>query len=177
MTFPAQYKWLAKETGPQMLLHALAIFGTKELAGSADSPVILAWADECGVKGYKHDSTAWCGLTMAVCAKRAGWDYNPAGNALWALNWATWGTRQSVAMLGDVLVFQRGSGGHVAMYVGEDATHYHLLGGNQSDQVMIKRRPKKPIVAIRRAPWRIAQPANVRRVHLAAAGSVSTKES
>lgn len=175
---PKQYLWLAKEPGPQMLLQSLAIFGTKEFPGTADSPVILAWAEEVGLRNaYKHDETAWCGLTMAIVAKRAGWDYNPGGNSLWARNWALWGTKQPLAMLGDVLVFPRGTGGHVAEYIGEDDTHYHILGGNQSDQVSITRKPKLPIIAIRRAPWRVAQPFNVRQIFLAPTGAVSTKES
>jgi uncharacterized protein (TIGR02594 family) len=173
---PRQYAWLAKEPGPQMLLHALAIYGTREFKGAADNPVILAWAEECGIRSYIHDSTAWCGLAMAVCAKRAGWEFNPSGNALWARNWSLWGTPIATAMLGDVLVFPRGDAGHVALYVGEDDAHYHCLGGNQSDMVNIVRKPKRPILAIRRAPWRIAQPANVRVVRLSSTGIVSTKE-
>lgn len=174
---PKQYQWLAKEPGPQMLLQALATFGVKEFLGPTDNPLILAWAEEVGLRNmYRHDATAWCGLTVAVWAKRAGWDCNPVNNALWARNWALWGTKQTVAMLGDVLVFPRGKGGHVTLYVGEDDTHYHCLGGNQSDQVNIVRKPKKPIIAIRRAPWRIVQPANVRRVILAPTGLISEKE-
>jgi uncharacterized protein (TIGR02594 family) len=174
---PAPYRWLLAEPGPRMLGQMLALYGTQEAAGAADNPIILAWAEECGIHGYVHDSVAWCGLCMAIAAKRSGWDYNPGHNALWARNWALWGARQAIAMLGDVLVFPRGDGGHVAMYVGEDDSHYHILGGNQGDQVSIARKPKTPILAIRRAPWRMSQPANVRIVRLKAAGApLSTKE-
>jgi hypothetical protein len=44
--------------------------------------------------------------------------------------------------LGTILVFSRGSGGHVGVYMGEDSTHYHVLGGNQSDRVSVARIPK-----------------------------------
>lgn len=177
MTLPKPYAWLMSEPGPRMLGQMLALFGTHEYAGAANNPVIVAWAEECGIHGYTADAVAWCGLTMAIAAKRAGWDYNPGHNALWARNWASWGTDAPHAALGDVLVFPRGDGGHVSMYVGEDDTHYHILGGNQSDSVSITRKAKTPILGIRRAPWRISQPANVRAVKLAATGSVSTKES
>lgn len=181
---PKAYAWLGKEPGPNMLLQLFALHGTVEFKGSANNPIILAWAEEVGLsRVYTHDAIAWCGLTIAIAAKRAGWDYAPRGNALWARNWASWGTDARKAplspgaSLGDVLVFPRGEGGHVALYVGEDATHYHCLGGNQSDQVSIVRKPKSPILAIRRAPWRIAQPANVRKVKLSASGAaVSVKE-
>jgi uncharacterized protein (TIGR02594 family) len=173
-----QYRWLEQEPAPRMLKEMLKLYGVTEAPGSRDNPTILGWAQEIGLGHvYKHDATAWCGLTVAVAAARATWDCKPCGNALWALNWAHWGTPQDVAMLGDVLVFKRDGGGHVGLYVGEDATHYHLLAGNQSDMVCIVRKAKQPIEAIRRAPWRIAQPPNVRVVHLSPDGLVSTKES
>ena len=172
----AGYEWLWKEPAPKMLLEMLGIYGTKEVIGPKNNPVIMRWAEETHTT-YPGDSVAWCGLTVSIAAKRAGWDYHPNGNALWARNWASWGTKQTVAMLGDVLVFPRGAGGHVALYVGEDATHYHILGGNQSDAVNIVRKAKEPLLAIRRAPWKIAQPANVRVIHLSAKGApTSIKE-
>jgi hypothetical protein len=48
-----------------------------------------------------------------------------------------------------VLVFQRPGGGHVGFYVGEDATAYHVLGGNQGDAVTIARIAKARCVARR----------------------------
>ncbi len=164
------YEWLWKELGPNMLLEARALYGTHEIPGPKNNPQIMKWADEVHTT-YPGDATAWCGLFISICAKRAGWPYHPNGNALWARNWADWGTPQVVAMLGDVLVFPRGQGGHVSLYVGEDASHYHILGGNQSDGVNIARRAKTPILAIRRAPWKTAQPANVRQIFLHAGGA------
>lgn len=172
------YEWLWGEPGPAMLKEMLKLYGTKEVPGSGNNPVIMGWADETNTT-YPGDITAWCGLTISVAAKRAGWDYHPGKNALWARNWALWGQGVPVerAMLGDVLVFARGSGGHVALYVGEDATHFHILGGNQSDAVNIVRKEKSSIIAVRSAKWKIAQPANVRRVFLSATGTpVSSKE-
>jgi uncharacterized protein (TIGR02594 family) len=172
----AGYEWLWAEPGPVMLKEMLKLFGTRETAGDKNNPTIMGWARETNTT-YPGDATAWCGLAVSVAAKRAGWDYYPGKNALWARNWALWGHKAKTAMLGDVLVFPRGQGGHVAIYVGEDKTHYHILGGNQSDTVNIVRKAKTPILAIRRAPWKIAQPENVRRVYLSAKGApTSTKE-
>ena len=174
---PKQYAWLADEPGPRILLEGLKTFGTIETPGAGNNPTILAWAKAVGLeKLYRSDETAWCGLFMAYVAGQAGWDNAPAGNALWARNWATWGNPAAVAMLGDVLVFSRSSYGHVGIYVGEDATAFHVLGGNQSDSVMIKRVEKSRLLAARRCPWRINQPANVRRVMLASTGGLSTNE-
>jgi hypothetical protein len=50
MTLPKQpYAWLMSEPGPRMLGQMLALFGTHEYAGAANNPVILAWAEECGI--------------------------------------------------------------------------------------------------------------------------------
>lgn len=174
MALPTQYQWLLKEPGPKMLLELLKVYGTHEVPGSKDNPDILEWADELGLKNqYTHDSIPWCGLAIAIAAKRAG---KPVvKDPLWAANWAKWGTKVSVAMLGDVLVFSRPGGNHVAIYVGEDKTHYHILGGNQGDQISIVRIDKDRCIAIVRPPYTV-QPPNVRRVYLSDQGTVSTNE-
>lgn len=181
VALPKQYAWLGKEQGPNMLMHALSMYGTVEFAGTKDNPIIMAWAAETGYdKVYKHDAVAWCGLGMAVCAKRAGWNYHPGGNALWALNWAKWedAVPKDRGMLGDVGVWRRQGGGHVGIIVAyDDQGYYHVLGFNQSDQCNIARKPIDGIVAVRRPHWRIAQPPNIRRVKVGAAGIISVKES
>lgn len=168
------YEWLANETGPKMLEEGLKLLGTKEMAGKANNPVIIAWAAEVGVeKQYSDDEVPWCGLAMAVVAKRAGKPI-PA-QPLWALNWAKFGIAATTAMLGDILVFKRPTGGHVGIYVGEDAEAYHVLGGNQADAYIISRVAKNRTYAIRR-PIYNNQPANVRKIMLDPKGSLSTNE-
>ena len=134
---PPAYRWLAAlDPLPRMIAEALWLFGTIELPGAADSPTILAWAKEIGgdvARAYSADSIPWCGLFMAVVAKRAGKDVPES--PLWALSWARFGVAAERPMLGDVLVFKRDGGGHVALYVGEDASAYHVVGGNQADKV------------------------------------------
>jgi len=171
---PAQYRWLEKEQGPRMLQEALALFGTLEAPGSKDNPAILAWAAEVGLsRTYSHDSIPWCGLFMAVVAKRAG--KQVVDSPLWALSWADFGNPAKAPMLGDVLTFKRNGGGHVSLYVGEDATAFHCLGGNQSDKVCITRIAKSRLYRARRPAYNV-QPSNVRKVRLAANGKLSTNE-
>jgi len=171
---PARYAWLQKEPGPKMLLEAMNLYGTLESPGSKDNPVILGWAAEVGLtKSYSHDAIPWCGLFMAVVAKRAG---KPVVDSpLWALSWANFGVPSKAPMLGDVLTFKRNGGGHVALYVGEDASAYHCLGGNQSDSACITRIAKSRLYRARRPAYNV-QPANVRRIALAASGQLSTNE-
>ena len=173
-TLPVQYAWLADEAGPRMVVEAVRLFGTLEAPGAADNPAILAWAEEVGLgRAYSHDKIPWCGLLMAVVAKRAG--KVPPADPLWALNWRNFGVAVAAPMLGDVMVKTRAGGGHVCLYVGEDAAYYHAIGGNQSDQVCIRRFPKSLGWTFRR-PIYVHQPANVRRVFLAPTGALSTKE-
>lgn len=167
-----KYAWLDREPAPKMLRHALDLYGIKETIGEADNPIILEWAKECGIKGYHHDSVAWCGLFMAVIAKRAGKPIPE--NPLWAKNWAAWG-QSSPKELGAVLVFSRtGGGGHVGLFVGEDSECYHVLGGNQSDSVCVARIRKERLIGCR-SMYKV-KPATVRPVWLMNSGTVSTNE-
>lgn len=172
---PAIYAWLAEEPGPIMLKKALELYGVKETAGAGNTPEIMKWAKEMGggvAKVYTADSIPWCGLFTGIVAQRAGKPL-PA-SPLWARAWASWGKPSPQAGLGDVLVFVRQGGGHVGLYIGEDADAYHVLGGNQSDGVNIKRIAKSRCIAARRS-YRVT-PKNVRRVFIKAGGGLSANE-
>ena len=165
---PAAYADLAKEPGPKMLVEALRFHGLKEAPGAADNAVILDMAKAIGAAGYTHDSIPWCGLFMGYVAKAAG---KPGPRSpLWALSWREWGAPSDRAELGDVLVFVRPEGGHVGLYVGEDETHYHVLGGNQGDAVKIVRVEKARCRAVRRL-YAVAKPGNVRPIRRSADGA------
>ena len=177
MDYPIGYKWLGTVGQlPKTIQEALALFGVHECAGTVDNPVIMGWAAEVGKEieaAYGHDDVPWCGLFAAVVTKRAG---KPVvAGPLWAQNWKKFGAEAEHASLGDILVFVREGGGHVGFYVGEDASAYHVLGGNQGDKVCIARISKARCVAARRPPYNV-QPASVKPYHIAANGSVSTNE-
>lgn len=175
MNLPKSYEWLMFEGAPRHLLKALELYGVTEAIGKYDNPIIMGWAKEVGLDSvYKSDETPWCGLYMAVVMQRA---VRPiVKDPLWAANWANFGTASSTAMLGDVLVFTRNGGGHVGIYVGEDKTAYHTLGGNQGNKVSIVRIAKNRLSAIRRPAYNL-QPLNVRKIVLSSNGKLSTNES
>lgn len=160
-----------------MLVEGLKLLGTREIVGPQHNQTIVKWADAVGIGGLVNDDEqAWCGLFMAYIATRAGkWVPMTNWDILRALKWNNFGHPAHVAMLGDVLVFKRDGGGHVALYVGEDATHYHCLGGNQGNAVSITRIEKVRISGIRRPIYNV-QPPEVRRIMLNAKGPVSTNE-
>lgn len=173
------YSYLNNEDSPQILVQAKLLLGTKEIIGNIHSNIIMGWAKDLGLeKIYTSDEIAWCGLFMAQVCKRAGVETNlTPKESLWALNWSKFGTKQSVAMLGDILTFKRNGGGHVGMYVGEDDVCYHILGGNQSNMVSIKRIEKIRLNSIRRTNWKLKQPSNVRIIKVKNNGVISKNES
>lgn len=168
------YSWLKDETGPKMIVEAVKLLGTTEDESSKSNKVILEWAEEVGVQAlYTNDDIPWCGLFIAVVALRSG--KKIVQNPLWAKNWTKFGTPAEDAMLGDVLVFQRNGGGHVGLYVGEDHRYFHILGGNQGNQVNIMRILKTRCISVRR-PLYHNTPYNVRKIVLSASGKISSNE-
>jgi uncharacterized protein (TIGR02594 family) len=169
------YDFLKNERSPRLLVEAVKLIGTKEVPGTKNNPEIMLWAKEVGLdRVYTADSIPWCGLFMAYVAKKANVD--GVKIPLRALSWRKFGNPSPVPMLGDVLCFSRNGGGHVGIYVGEDSTCYHVLGGNQSDMVNVTRILKSRLVEARRTAWKIAQPANVRVIQLTAKGEISKNE-
>jgi uncharacterized protein (TIGR02594 family) len=174
-TLPVAFQDLAAETAPKVLIEALKLFGTREIVGPQHSKQIMAWAAKLNLsRDYVSDEVPWCGLFAAVVAFNAG--YKPVAGALAARNWAKWGTAADKASLGDVLVFSRTGGGHVGFYVGENASHYYVLGGNQGNCVCIVLIDKARCIAVRRSPFAHGQPAAVRPIWRNAGGVVSTNE-
>ena len=184
---PQPYRWLAGEAGPRMIVEALAEFGVLEAPGAANNPRILAWQRELQAAGfgrdyggsYDADAIPWCGLFLGLVALRANRERRPERDPprryLAARAWVAFGHPVATAALGDVLVFKRQGGGHVGLYVGHDARAFHVLGGNQTDKVMISRIARQRLIAARRPACR-AEPANVRPILLHASGGLSVNE-
>lgn len=169
------YDFLDKiEDLPRIVKIGLSFIGTKEVKGAKHNATIMSWAKEVGLeKAYSSDEIPWCGLFVAMLVKRSGRE--PVENPLWARNWCKWAVAADNAELGDIVVFKRGTGGHVGVYIAEDATYYHVLGGNQSDAVTITRIEKMRCIGIRRPKYN-NQPASVKKYIVAASGKVSTNE-
>jgi uncharacterized protein (TIGR02594 family) len=182
MNVPSQYAWLPALRGlPNTIKLALAELGTAEVVGKGSNKTIIAWRDELNsagakVSGFSDDDIPWCGLFAALITyRRLKKAAEVVKEPLWALNWAKYGVKSPKASLGDVLVFQRPSGGHVGFYVAEDDDAYHVLGGNQSNKVCITRVLKSRCVAVRR-PQYVTVPAAVKPYYVSASGTISKNE-
>ncbi|WP_201829524.1 TIGR02594 family protein [Microvirga zambiensis] len=162
---------------PVWHIEAERLKGVKEIAGAKSNPTILGWAKALGgwvASFYKNDDTPWCGLFIGhVIGKTLPGEVLPS-NPLGALNWLTFGRALTVPTVGAIAVFKRPGGGHVGLYVGEDATAVHVLGGNQSNTVNVTRVGKDRLQGYR-WPTTAAAPATG-RVHLTSSGKLSTNE-
>ncbi|WP_158638005.1 TIGR02594 family protein [Sphingomonas ginsenosidivorax] len=162
---------------PGWLVDARRRLGTREAAGSANSPTILGWAKRLGTRVlgmiYNADSVPWCGVFVADCLQQDG--IVPAAIAVRATSWSAWGQALRPERLapGAVLVFARPGGGHVGFYIGEDPTAYHVLGGNQGDAVTIARVAKARCIARR---WPAGRPVIGKPVQRAARTPISNDE-
>lgn len=159
------------------LKKAYSLIGTREIKGPRHNPTILGWIRLLGAKvlgiTVTDDETPWCGTFVSHCVSTAG--LTPPPVAVRAKSWATWGLNLRADRLapGAVLVFERDGGGHVGFYVGEDATTYHVLGGNQSNAVNVTRIAKDRCVARR---WPEKVPVNGAPVWVSATGTISKNE-
>lgn len=129
---------------PAWLTLARAQIGVREVVGAKHSPVIMRWIQEVGAKALglnvNDDETPWCGTFMAWLMLRIGLTLPliPVRAASWGRA-GKWGRELLGPRLGCIMVFTRQGGGHVGLYLGEDETHFHILGGNQSNSVSITR--------------------------------------
>jgi uncharacterized protein (TIGR02594 family) len=150
---------------PKWLTIARGELGVTEASGKASNERILEYFEAAG-SDVKNDATAWCSAYACWVMEQAGY---PSTNNLAARSWLKYG-KQTTPKPGAILVFSRGNNawqGHVGFYVGETATHYRVLGGNQGNKVSIATYPKARLLSAR---W----PNTVRNSNTMAAGMVGT---
>jgi uncharacterized protein (TIGR02594 family) len=156
---------------PAWLEEAYKHEGLKEVPGPRHNPRIQSWLRRLKA-WWTDDETPWCGTFVAHCLEAAGQPI--ITNWFRARDWASYGANLRAAHVapGALLVFSRAGGGHVGFYVGEDALHYYVLGGNQKNQVRIDPLAKARCIAIR---WPRGVPVTGGPVRMSG-GKVSTNE-
>lgn len=140
---------------PVWLKTAQKYLGVSEVDGPKDNPTIMGFAAFLGawIKAFfTSESVPWCGLFMGAVFKECLSTVKRPKNPLSALAWASWGQALPRPTPGAILVFKRAGGGHIGLYVGEDRTHYHVLGGNQGNSVSVTRIEKNRRIATRWPP-------------------------
>ena len=105
-----------------------------------DNEQLTEWMKSDGKLLGDPAQLPWCGDFVDTCLRLALPDEPRPGalgrNPYWALNWRELGISCG-AIYGAVASISRPGGGHVGFLVGEDASRYYLLGGNQSNRVSV----------------------------------------
>ena len=117
-----------------------------------DRSWLMGWLKHDGRSLGDPSKNPWCGDFVETCI-RMGLPDEPLLGALgtnpyWARNWLLFG-QGTTPVTGAVLIFERDSGGHVGFAIGQDDTHFYVLGGNQSDAVTIARIAKSRLLGAR----------------------------
>ena len=126
---------------------ALKELGQKEIPGHDDNERIVYYHSFTTLKAT-DDETPWCSSFVCCMSELAGFISTRSARAR---SWIDFGT-QGIGKLGDLAVFTRQSGGHVA-FVNKDymkgADYIECLGGNQNNSVCIKLYPAKNLITFR----------------------------
>ena len=119
----------------------------------------------------------WCGDFVETCLALSLPEAILPSNPYLARNWLKFG-RTVDPCYGAVMIFWRGSrngiSGHVAFYYAEDNTHYHVLGGNQSNSISVTRIAKNRLLGARLPA--VGGPYPRKQFIVAANGKVSVNE-
>ena len=125
---------------------------------------LMDWLKRDGRSLGDPSKNPWCGDFVETCIRVALPDEPLLGalgtNPYWARNWLLFG-REVQPIIGAVLIFERGSGGHVGFAIGQDDAHFYVLGGNQSDAVTIARIAKSRLLGAR---WPATYPPRLQRL-------------
>ena len=156
---------------PRWLTIAKRYDGLREVVGPRHNATIIRWLEKLRA-WWRDDETPWCGVFVAHCMQEAGLPFPKL--YMRAKAWSDYGSmlRPDRLAPGAILVFDRSGGGHVGFYVGEDAGHYFVLGGNQGNAVNVMKLGKSRLVASR---WPKGEPVFGKPV-LMSGGRVSRNE-
>jgi len=120
---------------PKWMKIGLNELGVKEIHGNKHNPRVVFYHSFTGK--YSTDEIPWCGSFIAMCMRISG--IEPPKLAERALSWLSFGKSSNGPKIGAVAVKGRRGGGHVGIVVSIDGNYLYVLGGNQGDEVNIRK--------------------------------------
>lgn len=133
------YQWALKEMKKNII----------EFPGPHNHNPSIVWYHSFTTLKATDDETPWCSSFMCCAAEMNGFKSTRSAAARSWLNYGDLGD----GSVGDIAVFSRGGGGHVAFihskYTKGDK-HVLVVGGNQSNAVRASKYPADRLLAIRR---------------------------
>ena len=162
-------------TTPIWLSVARMTLGIREVPGAANNPLLMQWAKDIGApEWYDNDGLPWCSVYLNRLMLACQLPLSGKGfELLRASSFMAWGSPLVLPSFGCVMTFRRPEGNHVGLYIGENVTHYRILGGNQGNAVSETWIAKERLTAMR---WPTGTPAHEGRIWLNDSGAVSTDE-
>lgn len=119
------------------IMEAVKVIGLHEVR---DNAKLKAWLASDGHALGDPAKLPWCGDAVETPVRLTLRDEILPGalnkNPYWALNWQLFGVPTSPTF-GCVISIKRPQGGHVGFLVGQDATRYYVLGGNQRNEYCV----------------------------------------
>lgn len=139
-----------------------------------DESCLMRWLASDGRTLGDPEKLPWCADFVETCIRLA-LPTEPfrgllAENPYWARNWLRFG-QAAQPTYGAVLVFERGSGGHVGFAVGQDDDTLFVVGGNQSNAITVARIAKARLLGAR---WPATFPPRPQRLPTMKAGEFLT---
>jgi len=124
--------------------------GLKEIKGEQHNPEIVEMFAAVGYGRIKNDETLWDGAFVGWCLKSAGMPYL---NEVAARKYEKYGTETKTPKVGDIVVIWRESKdswkGHVGFLHSMDEKDIYILGGNQNNEVCVRRFERKRLLSFR----------------------------
>ncbi len=158
LLFPKQSKPpILKDTRAPWVNELLKVRGLHEVQNYS---ALVKWLKSDGNTLGDPRKFPWCGDALATALKLALPSEELPSNPYWVRNFAEWGLGVK-PQYGAILVFQRGSGGHIGFYMGETKDYYLVLGGNQGNAVTVSRVAKSRCIGVR---WPKSYPQNNKKV-------------
>lgn len=146
--------------------------GLEEYPGARHNSTIVEFAAATGNGWVKDDETPWCASFVGAVLAQIGIQGTGRLNARSYMNWGN-AVDLNDAMMGDVVVFWRGSRdgwqGHVGFYAGQQGDNVLVLGGNQGNAVSIAPYAKNRLLGVRRLNAPRSSPARSTTVQASAA--------
>ena len=122
--------------------------GVKETPGKIHNKRILEYHQATTLKA-SADEIAWCAAFVCWCLEMSG---QKSTRSAAARSYIKYGKAVKDFPVGAIVVLQRGEAiwqGHVGFIVGSDKDSILVLGGNQGQEVCLKRFPKSRVLGVR----------------------------
>jgi len=123
-----------------------------------DNKTLREWLKSDGNTLGDPVKLPWCGDAMETPIALTLPDEPMLANPYWALNWKRFGRPIDIVALGAIAPFSRPGGGHIGQIAGHDQSHFHVVGGNQSNAITISRIEKKRLSGSLRWPLTFPMP-------------------